>query len=1427
MRRNPVPVRLIAVITAAVLVVTAGSVIPALAASGPNLAAGRPTSALSFTQTYTSSNLTDGNQATYWESANNAFPQWGQVDLGSSVAIDQVVLKLPTGWGARTQTLSIQGSADGVGFSTIVSSADRVFSGSNVVTINFTSTTTRFVRVNVTANTGWPAAQLSELEVYGTSTSTGNLAQGKTMSESSHADVYGAGNANDANQGTYWESANNAFPQWIQVDLGASVSVNKVIAKLPTAWGTRTQTFSVQGSTNGSTFSDLVPSGTYTFTLGSNVVTINFNAATTRWVRLLFTANNTWPAGQVSEFEVYGPGTGDTTPPSVPGTLSYTVNGTSINLSWGASTDTGGSGLAGYDIYRNDALATSVGAGTTTYTDTQPTTATVSYYVRARDGAGNQSGNSNTVTRTGTTVDTTPPTTPGTLSYTVSGTTINLSWGASTDSGGSGLAGYDLFRNGNLAASTNATTTTFADTQPATATVSYFVRARDGAGNLSGNSNTVTRQGTQPPGCTNVALGKPVTATGSTFTFVPANANDGSVTTYWEGSPTYPQNLTVVLGANHTVTAINVKLNPDPAWGTRTQNFQVLGRDQAATGYINLVSAQNYTFVQGNNVVNIPVTATTADVQLRFNSNTGAPSGQVAELEVCGTPAPNPDLTVSNVTWSPASPVETTTVSLSATVTNAGDLASGPTNVNFYLGGTLKGGANVAGLAAGASTTATLNVGTLNADTYPVTAKVDEANSVIEKNEGNNSANSSSSLVVAPVQSADIVPVLSYTPSNPAAGNTVTFNVAIRNQGNVATTSGGHGITLTLFNDQGATVTTKTGSFTGTIDAGATSSAVNLGTWTAVNGRYTIRVVLAADGNELSIKQGNNTSNTAFFVGRGANMPYDVYEAEDGTVGGGAAVLSPNRVIGDLAGEASGRRAVTLGSTGSFVQWTSKASTNTLVTRFSIPDNAGGTGQTSTLSIYVNNSFHKKITLSSKYMWQYGNEASPSNTPGTGPRHIYDEANVMLDASFPAGSVIKLQRDSGDNLTATIDFINLEQVAPIANPDPAKYIVPAGTSQQQVQTAFDTFRMDTTGNLLGVYLPAGTYETPNKFTIYGKAIQVIGAGPWYTRFTTPQTQENTNAGFDIQSSGSGSTFKNLSFFGNYTSRQDGPGKVWGELKDVDNLTIDNTWVEHTVCSYWGVSVAGLKYTNSRIRNTYADGINMTSDSTGALVSNVDARSNGDDAFALFSAIDGGGSVGNHDNVFENLSATLTWRAAGFAVYGGYNNVFRNLYIADQLTYAGITISSLDFGYPFVGFGTVPTRFENISIVRAGGHFWGNQVFPAIWCFSASKEFRGIRVTDVDIIDPTYGGVMFQTKYATPTTPEFPVTDTIFTNIRISGAQRSGDQYDAKSGWGIWANEMPEANQGPAVGSATFTNVTFTNNFQNVRNTTSTFTITIN
>ncbi|MEN3308246.1 MAG: hypothetical protein V7603_4448, partial [Micromonosporaceae bacterium] len=1059
------------------LLVTAVPVAPAAAAGGPNLAAGKPTSASSSNGQYVTANLNDGNPSTYWESAG-AFPQWAQIDLGSATSIDQVVLKLPASWGARTETLSLQGSTDNAGFSTIVAGTGYTFNpaSSNVVTVNFGATTTRYVRVNITANTGWSAGQLAEFEIYGASGASGNLAQGRTMSASSSTQTYAPGNANDGNQSSYWESASNAFPQWLQVDLAASVSVTKVVLKVPASgWNARTETLSVQGSTDNASFTTVVAPAGYVFDPATgSTVTITFAAATLRYLRVSITANTGWPAGQIAELEVYGPSTGDTQPPTAPSGLAFTESTPGqVVLTWHASTDN--VGVTGYDVYANNTLQSSVPGGALTYTDTEPLSATVTYVVRARDAAGNQSGNSNSVTRPGQTGDTQAPTAPSALAYTQpQAGQIRLAWGASTDN--VGVSAYDVYRDGSLLSSVGGGVLSYTDSQPDTATVSYYARARDAAGNVSAPSNTVTRTGTG--GGSNLAVGKPVTGSANTYIYVPANANDNDLTTYFEGAG-YPSTVTVQLGANADVTSVVVKLNPDPAWATRSQTIQVLGREQGATSFTSLSASTGYTFnpSTNGNSVSIPVSARVADVQLSITSNSGAPGGQVAEFQVIGTPAPNPDLTVTGSSWSPTSPVETDTVTASATVRNAGTAAAAATNVNFYLGTTKVGTAAVGALAAGAQSTVSAAIGTQNAGSYQLTAKVDEANTVIELSDANNSYTNPTALVVSPVQSSDLVasPV-GWTPGNPSAGTTVTFSVAIRNQGTVASAGGSHGVTLTLRDANGATVTTLSGAYSGAINAGVTTGPVTLGTWTAVNGKFTAHVVIAVDANELSVKQANNTSDTPLFVGQGANMPYDMYEAEDGAVGGGATVVGPNRTIGDVAGEASGRRAVTLNSNGAYVQWTSRVPTNTFVVRFSIPDAAGGGGNTATLDLYVNGTLVQPLTLTSHYAWLYGAETSPGNSPGAGsPRHIYDEASFLLPSSYPQGSVIKLQKDASNGSQYAIDFMNLEQVSPVANPDPAHLTVPAVFAQQDVQNAQDKVRKDTTGTWTGEYQPAGQY----------------------------------------------------------------------------------------------------------------------------------------------------------------------------------------------------------------------------------------------------------------------------------------------------------------------------------------------------------------
>jgi len=100
-------------------------------------------------------------------------------------------------------------------------------------------------------------------------------------------------------------------------------------------------------------------------------------------------------AGTTSATIAINVGTPDTIAPSAPSGLAATARtSSSIALAWNAATDdTGGSGIAGYDVYRNGALAGSTTG--TSYTDAalQPATG-YSYTVRARDKAGNASAQS-------------------------------------------------------------------------------------------------------------------------------------------------------------------------------------------------------------------------------------------------------------------------------------------------------------------------------------------------------------------------------------------------------------------------------------------------------------------------------------------------------------------------------------------------------------------------------------------------------------------------------------------------------------------------------------------------------------------------------------------------------------------------------------------------------------------------------------------------------------------------------------------------------------------------------------------------------------------------------------------------------------------------------------------------------------------------
>ncbi|WP_194904336.1 choice-of-anchor D domain-containing protein [Catenulispora rubra] len=142
-----------------------------------NVAAGKPATASGSALHHNPGNATDPSTYSYWAGVNHTFPQWLQVDLGTATSVGKVKLRLPpqTSWATRTQTLSVLGSTDGTNFTTVVASADYTFDPAtgNSVDILFGPTTVRYLRLNITANTHWPAGQVSSFEVYPTVSGTG------------------------------------------------------------------------------------------------------------------------------------------------------------------------------------------------------------------------------------------------------------------------------------------------------------------------------------------------------------------------------------------------------------------------------------------------------------------------------------------------------------------------------------------------------------------------------------------------------------------------------------------------------------------------------------------------------------------------------------------------------------------------------------------------------------------------------------------------------------------------------------------------------------------------------------------------------------------------------------------------------------------------------------------------------------------------------------------------------------------------------------------------------------------------------------------------------------------------------------------------------------------------------------------------------
>lgn len=175
----------------------------------------------------------------------------------------------------------------------------------------------------------------------------------------------------------------------------------------------------------------------------------------------------------------------DITPPSTPrGLLATITSPTDITLIWQPSTDN--IQVAGYNIFRNDTLLTTIPSSTApTYDDGGLSLQTTyTYMISAFDEVGNTSGNSVPVNATTPAPDFVPPTVPpGFSASALSSSEILLTWQPSKDN--IAVTGYNVFRDGQEIGTV--ASTSYLDTGLSSSTTyAYQVSAHDGSGNTSG-----------------------------------------------------------------------------------------------------------------------------------------------------------------------------------------------------------------------------------------------------------------------------------------------------------------------------------------------------------------------------------------------------------------------------------------------------------------------------------------------------------------------------------------------------------------------------------------------------------------------------------------------------------------------------------------------------------------------------------------------------------------------------------------------------------------------------------------------------------------------------------------------------------------------------------------------------------------------------
>jgi len=503
-------------------------------------------------------------------------------------------------------------------------------------------------------------------------------------------------------------------------------------------------------------------------------------------------------------------------------------------------------------------------------------------------------------------------------------------------------------------------------------------------------------------------------------------------------------------------------------------------------------------------------------------------------------------------------------------------------------------------------------------------------------------------------------------------------------------------------------------------------------------------------------------------LGVGATTPFISYEAEAGTVGGGASVVSltspPTDQYSSPTLEASGHAYVRLNATGQSVQWTNNTgkSINFINVRACIPDSSGGGGITSTLDLYVNGSMRQALNLNSKQTWLYegnnnyqGNDQNPADG---NPRVFFDDTHAFVTgAAISPGSTIMLKKDSSNAAAFYyIDVVDLE-AAPAAYAQPTNSL--SITSYGAVANNIGSDSTSAIQNCINaaqsqgksVWIPQGTFYLNGTNGLVANGITIQGAGMWYSmiyRNVPLPNSQPLGATFQVTSC----TVKNFATDSNATSRATVDGCGGAMDTTGTNWLADSIWTQHAMSGFWASGTGG-KVQNCRLTSIWADGCNLNNVSLGATVGNSLTSSNnfirgtGDDGTVINSVNNNGSQTYTpmQNCAIINNTVIASWGGKAIAIYGGSGQLVQNNYMSDTARYIGLSAGKFGTNGSDLTSGTVSGNM----VVRCGGNGF-NQGQPALHIGNGGDgqgvgTVSGVTVSGNTIQNSLYDGVGFSTS----------------------------------------------------------------------------------